>query len=144
MSKGARNRAARERVRQARERTLQLFSHEKARPGVGAPEREARKGMNLLEQVDFVAYLTNTYVYSNTVPGEKQHLDLHLKNIDGAEGAPPILRYIQVGEENAVDVDLLAQNLGIDVELLGFAVYILCCNGHDVCLEDDGRLYLVR
>lgn len=144
MSKGARYRAARKRIERARARTLALFGQENARPGVVAPEREARKGMNLLEQVDRVAYLTNTYVYSNTVPGKKQHLDLHLKDIEGVKGAPPILRYIPVGEENAVDLFLLAQNLGIDVELLGFAVYILIRHGHDVQLEDDGLLYRVR
>ena len=146
MSKGARNREA---------RTLQMFEKEKARPGVGTPEREVRKGMNLLEQVDFVAYLTNTHVYFNTVPGKKQHLDLHFKRIEGAKGEPPILRYIPVGEENAVDFELLAKCLGVDFELLAkclgvdfellvFAVYILIRQGYVICWEDDGRLYLTR
>ena len=43
-----------------------------------------------------------------------------------------------------MDFELLAKCLGVDFELLVFAVYILIRQGYVICWEDDGRLYLTR
>lgn len=140
MSKGARYRAARKRIERARARTLALFGQENARPGVGAPEREVRSEMNLHEQAETIAYLTNSVLHVNTIPGNNQALDLDFVE---REGTPPLLQYIPVGLENSVDIDLLARCLRLGPVMLANACVFLLDRGYMIRLEDDGRLYRV-
>ena len=141
MSKGARNREARKRIERAKARTMQIFEKEKARPGAGTPGREVRRKTDLRDQAETIAYLTNSTVNINTIPGNNQALDLDFVERDGAA---PLLQYIPVGVENSVYIDLLAQCLQLDTDMLAFACLSLIERGCLIRLENDGRLYRVR